>query len=162
GFSAVLLGGVEYERVRLPGLETPDEPPPVLWSDPPRVPLGSRGRLRLRRADRLIVPRRLLQPGKRRGEVRQPAGAQEASARGRGQERHLRLLLRRAEPRRYVRLQAQALPAGREDDPGEDVRPRRAQERGPGRRAQVAVQTVRQVWEIGQRPVPAHRLVRRR
>ena len=47
--------------------------------------------------------------------------------------------------------------ARRQDDRGEDVRPRRAQERGPRRRAEVEVQAVRPVRQVGQRPVPAPR-----
>ena len=49
----------------------------------------------------------------------------------------------------------EALPARRQDDPGEDVRPRRAQERGPRRRAEVEVQAVRPVRQVRQRSVPA-------
>ena len=49
--------------------------------------------------------------------------------------------------------------AGRQDHPGQDLRPRRAQGRGPGRRPQVGVQALRQVREAGQRPVPARRPV---
>ena len=45
---------------------------------------------------------------------------------GQGQERHLPVHVRRAEPGRHVRLQAEALRARRQDDPGQDVRPRRA------------------------------------
>ena len=38
---------------------------------------------------------------------------------------------------------------------GQDLRPRRQEERGPRRRAEVEVQAVRPVRQVGQRPVPA-------
>ena len=45
---------------------------------------------------------------------------------------------------------------------GEDVRPRRPEERGPHRRAAVEVQAVRPVRQVGQRPVSAPGHLRRR
>ena len=45
---------------------------------------------------------------------------------------------------------------------GQDLRPRRPQERGPRRRAQVEVPAVRPVRQVGQRPVPAPGHLRRR
>ena len=81
--------------------------------------------------------------------VRQPDGPEAAASSGQGQERDLPVHVRRAQPRRHVRLQAQALRARRQDDPGQDVRPRRQEERGPGRRPEVAVQAVRPVRQDG-------------
>ena len=49
----------------------------------------------------------------------------------------------------------EALRARRQDDPREDLRPRRQEERGAGRRAEVEVQAVRPVRQVGQRPLPA-------
>ena len=142
-------------------------PPTLLRPHPPRVPLG--GRRRLHR------PRPLDRPARRDGffasqavaadgvtKFRQPAGPEAAALRRQGQERHLPVHVRRPEPRRHVRLQARAVRARRQDDPGQDLRPRRAQERGPRRRAEVEVQAVRPVRQVGQRPVPAPGHVRRR
>ena len=81
---------------------------------------------------------------------------------GQGQERHLPVHVRRAQPGRYLRLQAEAVRPRRQDHPGEDLRPRRPQERGPRRRAEVEVQAVRPVRQVGQRPVPAPGHLRRR
>ncbi len=102
---------------------------------------GALGLTGLLRSDPLLRAR----ARRRRDQVRQPDGAEEADAPGEGQDRHLPVHVRRAEPGRHVRLQARTLPARRQDDPREDVRPRRAQERGPRRRAEVAVQALRQV-----------------
>ncbi len=130
----------------------------LLPPHPPRVPLGSRRRLHRPRPDRPALARRLLQPGRGRrdgAQVRQPPRAEAAAAAGQGQERHLPLHVRRTQPRRYLRLQAQALRPRRPDHPGQDVRPRRQEKRGPRRRPQVEIPAVRPVRPLDQRPLPA-------
>ena len=73
----------------------------------PRWPLPAAGRRRLLRA----------RPSPPTGSaVRQSAGAEEAALPGQGQERHLPVHVRRPQPGRYVRLQARALRARRQDD----------------------------------------------
>ena len=52
--------------------------------------------------------------------------------------------------------------ARRQDDRRQDVRPRRQEERGARRRAEVEVQAVRPVRQVGQRPLPAPGHLRRR
>ena len=111
------------------------------------------------------LPRRFLRQGRGRrdgAQVRQPARPEAAAAAGQGQERHLPVHVRRPQPRRYLRLQAQALRPRRPDHPGQDLRPRRQEERGPRRRAEVEVQAVRPVRQVGQRPLPPPRHLRRR
>ena len=154
-------GGSAYER-NIDG-ECPNEfNLAVLSPHASRIPLGNRRRVWLRGSHRLAVGRWLFRFRASRREVRQPACAQEADDAGQCEERHLHLLLRRTQPRRYVRLQAEALSARRENDPGEDLRPRRAQERRPRRWAEVRIQALWQVRQDGERFVSAHWHVRRR
>ena len=114
---------------------------------------GKPARVHRPRADRPARARRLLQQRRRRrdGPSRSPIRWRRSrrTLAGQGQERHLSVHVRRAEPRRHVRLQAQALRARRQDDPGQDLRPRRQEERGPRRRAEVEVQAVRPVAASG-------------
>ena len=106
-----------------------------------------------------VGPRRfsgLASPGRRRRHaVRQSARAQAAALRAQGQERDLSVHVRRAQPRRHVRLQAEALQARRPDDSGQNQGARRREERRPRRRAQVEVQAVRPVGAVGLGPVSA-------
>ena len=92
----------------------------------------------------------------------QPAGRQAAPLPAQGQERHLPLHVRRTEPRRHLRLQARALPARRQDDRRQDLRPRRQEKRRPRRRPEVELQALRPVRQVGLRPLPPPRHLRRR
>ena len=91
----------------------PPRPPSVLRPDPPRVPLGGRRRLRLGGPARPARRRRLLRQagdGRRRRHARSSTRwpRSRRTLAGQGEERHLPVHVRRAEPRRHVRLQARS------------------------------------------------------
>ena len=92
----------------------------------------------------------------------EPPGRQAAPLRRTGQGRHLPVHVRRPQPGRHLRLQAGPLPAGRQDDRDQHEGPRRLEEPGPGGGPEVAVQAVRRVRQVGVRPVPEPRRLRRR
>ena len=75
----------------------------------------------------------LKQPGSRRrwcDGVQKSAGPERAALRPEGEERDLSVHVRRPEPHRHVRLQADDVRHGRQDDRGQDVRPRRPHNQG--------------------------------
>src|SRR5262249_43867654 len=93
-------------------------------------------------------------------QVRQSAGTEGTTLQVEGEERHLHLLLWRAEPRRDLLLQTKTLSPRWQDDFGEDILSPPAQKPGARCRAEVEIQAVRAMRQVGQRPLPAPRHLR--